>query len=247
MAKQKYYVVWTGKTPGLYTSWPEAERQVKGFPGARYKSFPTRAEAEAAYSKGASARPATRKAAAKKSGTAVAAGASAEVNIYCDGACDPNPGQAGTGIAIYRRGALAELWHGLYNPAGTNNTAELLGLHHALEFARAAIAEQLSVAIHCDSKYAIDCITSWAFGWKAKGWTRKGGEIKNLELIQQAHALYLEIASTVQVLHVRGHAGIEGNELADRMSMLAVERRETGLVRYTETLSTDELLAMRKG
>lgn len=247
MAKQKYYVVWTGKTPGIYTSWPEAERQVKGFPGARYKSFPTRSEAEAAYSQGASARAPSSKVVAKKPGKTAGADLTAAVNIYCDGACDPNPGQAGTGIAIYRQGALAELWYGLYNPAGTNNTAELLGLHHALEFARAAVAEQLSVAIHCDSKYAIDCITTWAFGWKAKGWTRKGGEIKNLELIQEAHALYLEIAGSVQVLHVQGHAGIEGNELADRMSMLAVERRETGLVRYDGTLSIPELLAMRKG
>lgn len=247
MAKQKYYVIWAGAIPGIYTSWPEAERQVKGFAGARYKSFMTKEEAETAYHQGAGAKPAARKPAAAKPARAVTTAAAAEVNIYCDGACDPNPGQAGTGIAVYRQGALAELWYGLYNPAGTNNTAELLGLHHALRFARQAIASQQSVAVHCDSKYAIDCITTWAFGWKAKGWTRKGGEIKNLALIQDAHALYLEMADSVQVLHVRGHAGIEGNELADRMSMLAVDRKEIELLQYDDTLTTAELLAMRNG
>lgn len=246
MAKQKYYVIWAGATPGIYTSWPEAERQVKGFAGARYKSFMTREEAETAYSRGPGAKPAARKPAAKPAKAASTAPA-AEVNIYCDGACDPNPGQAGTGIAIYRQGALTELWYGLYNPAGTNNTAELLGLHHALEFAKQAVASKLSVAVHCDSKYAIDCITTWAFGWKAKGWTRKGGEIKNLSLIQDAHALYLGMADSIQVLHVKGHAGIEGNELADRMSILAVDHKEAALLQYGGTLSTADLLAMRKG
>ncbi|MEQ9464447.1 MAG: RNase H family protein [Haliea sp.] len=116
-----------------------------------------------------------------------------------------------------------------------------------MEFAKAAIASGQTVAVHCDSKYAIDCVTKWAFGWKARDWTRKGGEIMNLALIQRAHALYLEIANDVQVLHVRGHAGIEGNELADRMSMLAVAEQQTALQPYTGALAPEALLAMRSG
>jgi len=46
MAAKKYYVVWVGQQPGIYTTWAEAERQVKGFPGAKFKSFPSQAEAE---------------------------------------------------------------------------------------------------------------------------------------------------------------------------------------------------------
>jgi len=49
MAVQKYYVVWQGKIPGIYTSWAEAERQIKGFPAAKFKSFKSKQEAEAAY------------------------------------------------------------------------------------------------------------------------------------------------------------------------------------------------------
>ena len=39
MAKQKYYVVWVGKKPGIYTDWKECERQIRNFDGAVYKSF----------------------------------------------------------------------------------------------------------------------------------------------------------------------------------------------------------------
>ena len=46
--KQKYYVVWQGKKPGIYTDWDECKEQVHGVVGAQYKSFDTMAEAEAA-------------------------------------------------------------------------------------------------------------------------------------------------------------------------------------------------------
>ena len=50
--KQKYYVVWHGKEPGVYTEWHQCERQVKGVEGARYKSFETLEAAERAYRDG---------------------------------------------------------------------------------------------------------------------------------------------------------------------------------------------------
>ena len=46
--KSKFYVVWVGLSPGIYRTWDECLQQVKGYPGARYKSFPTLAEAEQA-------------------------------------------------------------------------------------------------------------------------------------------------------------------------------------------------------
>lgn len=48
--QSKFYVVWQGHQPGVYASWAECERQVKGFPGGKFKSFPTRGEAERAFS-----------------------------------------------------------------------------------------------------------------------------------------------------------------------------------------------------
>ena len=48
MAKQKFYVVWEGVTPGVYTSLTDCQLQIKGYEGAKYKSFDTREEAERA-------------------------------------------------------------------------------------------------------------------------------------------------------------------------------------------------------
>lgn len=47
--KAKYYVVWNGKEPGVYTTWEECQKQVVGIPEALYKSFPSKAEAQKAF------------------------------------------------------------------------------------------------------------------------------------------------------------------------------------------------------
>lgn len=48
MGKQKFYVVWKGVNPGVYTSWTECQLQIKNYKGALFKSFDTREEAEQA-------------------------------------------------------------------------------------------------------------------------------------------------------------------------------------------------------
>lgn len=249
MASKKFYAVWAGHKPGIYTTWAEAEKQVKGYPNSGYKSFPTQTLAEDAYAQGIAAvasQPASKHEQADASSIATKT-PKPDVAIYCDGACDPNPGKAGTGIAVYKNEELDQLWYGLYNPTGTNNTAELLGLYHSLLLANSQVENGRSVTVYCDSKYSIDCVTKWAIGWKAKGWKKKGGEIKNLDIIKTAHSLYMDIAKKIQVKHVKGHAGVEGNELADRMSVVAIELQEPELHQYTESLSIPEILAMTRG
>lgn len=249
MAK-KFYVVWAGRQTGVFTDWATTQRHVHGFPAARFKSFESRAEAEEAFKAG------TPSSAGRRSAPAAAAVASEThvppadtdgVHIYCDGACDPNPGHAGSGIVVYHDGELIELWYGLYNPNGTNNTAELNALHHALLMAESNIAAGRSTRILCDSVYAINCISKWAHGWKARGWRKSGGEIKNLSIIQEAHAIYTRIAPQIQLNHVSAHVGTEGNELADRMAMYAVTQRDKGLCRYAGALDVRAILRMRAG
>jgi len=263
MAK-KFYVVWQGRETGIFTDWNTCKKQVDQFAGARYKSFKTSEEAEAAFH-GKSATPinkspkkhelpktssATKKASSQAVKTYTADEISAmliDTKIFTDGGCEPNPGEAGSGVAVYRNNAINELWYGLYNPKGTNNTAELNALNQALIMAENEIKKGQTVAIFCDSKYSIQCITQWAVNWKAKGWTKKGGEIKNLELIKEMFSLHQLLKDKVQVLHVNGHVGVEGNELADRMSMMAIEAKGTDFTRYREELDIHTILAMRAG
>ncbi len=251
----KFYVVWVGRETGVFTNWTDAKKQVDRFPQASYKSFMTREEAEAAYAAGRGTRLPGRKTQSRPTTTVKKQperGTSSKQNfdvvIYCDGGCDPNPGKAGSGVAVYRGGCLSELWYGLYNPKGTNNTAELNALHQSLLLAKEAIAQGQTVQIFCDSQYAINCVTVWAFSWKKKGWKRKtAGDIKNLELIQEAHALYVKIRTGALVSHVKAHIGIEGNELADRMSIFGIDQRNTDFCQYTETLDIQFILGFRTG
>ncbi|GAX62395.1 ribonuclease HI [Candidatus Scalindua japonica] len=262
---KKYYVVWVGRETGVFTSWAYTRKLIDKFPQAKYKSFKTRDEADTAYTTGRytygknmvkgeakastiKTQTAVKSAAAKPPDMPIASSKSFSVNIYCDGACDPNPGEAGSGLSVYRDGKLSELWYGLYNSQGTNNSAELNALHQALTIAKGEIENGKDVQILCDSRYAIDCITNWAFSWKKKGWKRKkDGDIKNLEIIQQAHELYNRIRNNVLVLHVQAHIGIEGNELADRMSVFGIDQQAQSFCRYSDIIDKQKILAFRTG
>lgn len=254
MAK-KYYVVWKGRQTGIFEDWASCNKQVHKFAGARFKSFKTKSEAEAAFSGNelTNEKAHRSKSSGKRKGGIPTYDAlqvdavASSIKIFTDGGCEPNPGDSGSGVAIYRDGQISELWYGLYNANGTNNTAELNALHQGLLVAQDELAKGRSVTVFCDSKYSIQSVTQWAFGWRYRGWTRKGGEVKNLEIIQRILPLYEAVQNEVDVLHVNGHVGIEGNELADRMSMLAIESQETEFARYLEDIDVPSILNLKSG
>jgi ribonuclease HI len=250
---QKFYVVWSGRQTGVFTDWATTQRAVDKFTGARFKSFPTRAAAEQAFGRGGDPSIPPKTASRKKAGTPGSERSAAhpsqhfDVSIYCDGACEPNPGHAGSGIVVYRAGQLAQLWYGLYHPMGTNNSAELNALYHALRMAEAEINTGNSVEVCSDSAYSINCIRTWAPNWEKKGWKKPGGEIRNLEIIQDCYAIYRRIKKELTLTHVAAHVGTEGNELADRMAMLGAQLKEKELRQYRDKMDIPTLLKMRAG
>ncbi|MDG1752073.1 MAG: ribonuclease H family protein [Thalassotalea sp.] len=260
MAK-KYYVVWKGAKTGVFDNWGTVQNVTAGRSDAQFMGFPSKEEAEAAFaetytkalmkrslSKGGSA-PSTNKASSTKQvNSSRNVSNDADINIYCDGACSPNPGKSGTGIAVYQQSTLSELWYGLYEANGTNNTAELNGMLEAFKLAKSFIADDKSVQVLSDSKYSIDAITKWATGLKNKGWKKADGQpIKNPELVQACYTLYQEIKSNVSINHVKGHANIEGNELSDRMAVLGRMKQEASFVKFTGSIDIKEILAMPSG
>ncbi|MGS0674441.1 ribonuclease H family protein [Shewanella sp. 0m-4] len=254
MAK-KYYVVWAGRETGIFTSWDYTKKLVDKFPQAKYKSFPSEAEAKAAFATAPSYGNGVKKTTSGAAKTKTAAKASldidlsrCDVSIFTDGGCEPNPGKAGSGVAVYHKAQLTELYYGLYNANGTNNSAELNALHQALLIAEKALKQGLTVQILSDSQYSINCITNWAYGWKTKGWKRKtAGDIKNLDIIQQSHALFDSLKDTLAIQHVAAHVGIEGNELADRMSIYAIDKKDPAFCRYPDPIVLSEILSLRAG
>jgi len=258
---KKYYVVWKGVTPGIYDSWTAAKSETDGRADAQFMGFPSKTEAEAAYqstyTKALMRRSMSKSPISSSSHTMANVNnanlninnSTADIKIYCDGACSPNPGKSGTGIAIYESVneniQLTSLWYGLYQANGTNNTAELNGLLKSFEIAQKYIAQNKKVQVLSDSRYSIDCITKWAKGWQAKGWTRgKGEEIKNLDLIKQCFSLYQPLKNQLTITHVKGHANIEGNELSDRMAVLARIERTSDFRQFTKTLDIETVLTM---
>ena len=133
--KQKYYVVWQGAKPGIYTSWETCQGQINGFPGARYKSFETKSEAEQAYLKPPAAFNRTGAAPGKTNASTIAGGRrkpypSLQNSICVDAACSGNPGD------LEYRGvdpaAKTQLFHVGPLAEGTNNIGEFLAIVHAL-------------------------------------------------------------------------------------------------------------------
>lgn len=250
MAKQKFYVVWAGKNTGIFNNWPEVQKSVIGHKGAKHKSFPTLAEAEAAFSEPPErAKPSSSPARVSKTSTSPAVNSTAlnplfDVHIFSDGGCDPNPGEAASGVAVYDSGALKYLYHGLYNPNGTNNTAELNALHQAMLIAERELKQGKSVQILSDSTYSVNSMTLWGEGWKRSGrLLGKGKVLANRELIAEMLELYTEIAEHINIVHVKAHIGIEGNELADRMCTLAIRGKVVNFEPF-ENLDIPALLAV---
>lgn len=123
--------------------------------------------------------------------------------FYTDGSCSPNPGPGG--FAVIESGLPVALGS---DKNSTNIRMEAMALISAMKLADGQPCE-----IHTDSEFWINVITKWAPGWEAKGWKKASGEIKNLDLVQEAYRLYSN--SQVRLIWVRAHVGTNGNELAD--------------------------------
>ena len=136
--------------------------------------------------------------------------------IYTDGACSGNPGPGGWGAILQYGGHELELSGG--EPDTTNNRMELLGVINALE----VLKEPCEVEVYTDSQYISNAINlGWLRSWKSKGWKRKGGLLKNIELWQRLDDLMA--AQRVKFFWVKGHADNRHN---NRCDALAVSQRD---------------------
>jgi ribonuclease HI len=117
--RKKFYAVWEGRRPGIYDNWEDASAQVHGFNGAKYKSFPTRAEAEAAFT----GQPAPPKPGPDRQGVILD-------SVAVDAACSGAPGPVEYRGVDLRTGE--ELFHAGPYAEGTSNVGEFLAIVHAL-------------------------------------------------------------------------------------------------------------------
>lgn len=171
--KNSFYVVWVGRTLGIYSDWDKCREQVSGFEGARYKGFETKEEAVCAYENGYES---SVKQTSKK---AVNPDLRPKETCVCvDAACSGNPGimeyqgvWCDNGDRIFREGPFRD---------ATNNIGEFLAIVHGLAWLK---KNKLPFPLYSDSRTAI----AWIRDRKAKSkLERTSKNAKVFELIQRA-------------------------------------------------------------
>lgn len=205
----KFYAVKKGYTIGVFNNWGECSKQVKGYPGAIYKSFLSKIEAERFINsdfenicqkniKNENKIPITK----------VFNNCNKKI-IYTDGSCKKSIG--GYAVVYNEEKTVTsqnlnnmEIYSGPvpYNPC-TNNIAELYAIKKALEH------YENNLTIMTDSEYSINVLTG------VKNYT------KNIELIDEIKSLLSN--KNIDFVHVRSHVGIYENEICDQEAKKIVD------------------------
>ena len=140
----------------------------------------------------------------------------AKVIMYTDGACRGNPGPGGWGVVLNYNGNRKTLRG--YAAETTNNRMELTAVIEGLR----ALNRACRIEVHTDSKYVMQGISEWIENWKRNGWkTAAKKPVKNDDLWRSLDAETRR--HDIDWRWVRGHSGVEGNELADQLANEAID------------------------
>lgn len=181
--KQKWYVVWKGKSPGIYTSWESCKAQIHGVEGAKYKSFKRKEEAEQAFNDSYKNHIGLAKTQTPQLFDSLSP--SYNPNSLCvDAACSGNPGQMEyQGVwTDSREPAFASPVY----PVGTNNIGEFLAIVEGVQY----LIEQgrTDAIIYTDSMTAL-------------AWVRNKAVKTTLERFPETENLWRKIDQALDYIH----------------------------------------------
>ena len=213
-----YYAVASGRTNGVFSTWDECNRSVKGYKNASYKKFDTKQQAEDFVANNGIVQ--------ETSTLSVElVDFEPDYHVYTDGACSKNGTRAASaGIGIF---------FGENDPRNvsekligkqTNNLAELTAIVKTHAIIRSDLLSGKKVAIFTDSEYAIKCVSTYGEKCYKQNWNV---DIPNKELVKTAYELYKDHSSNVRFIHVRAHTQKTdihsiGNDQADKLARLHV-------------------------
>lgn len=181
--KQKWYVVWEGHNPGIYTTWNACQQEIKNVPNAKYKSFKSREEAEIAFSSDPSFILSKKPQSQQMVRSIDTLPGIILPSISVDAACSGNPGlleyrgvDTKTGNEIFRMGPFHD---------GTNNVGEFLALVHGIAFQK---QQGTHLPIYSDSRTAM----AWVRNKKLKTTLARTQKNRTLFQLVDRALLWLE-------------------------------------------------------
>lgn len=147
-----------------------------------------------------------------------------KVDIFTDGGCSGNPGPGGWAFVVLSNGVVLSYASG-GDEQTTNNKMELTAVIRALETCQNLAIK--TVSISTDSQYVKNGITAWIYNWKKNGWkTASKDPVKNKELWVELDNLRSNFE--INWVWVKGHAGIEFNEMCDSLVRKEMEKFTKG-------------------
>lgn len=218
-----FYAVHKGILPGIYTSWTECQKQIKGYSGAIFKKFDNSIDAKQFVKYGKGTRPPT------TMDTFVHIETTSELEkptfVYTDGSC------YGNGSIISYGGSGGYFGeHDSRNFAvpitekrATNNIAELWAIVNVLDILEEEIRTQAPIHIYTDSEYSIKCFTSYGDKLNKNGWKSNNNKpIPNIEWIKKGY-YSVKRSRQIQFIHIDAHTGKKdihslSNEKADKLA-----------------------------
>lgn len=225
---KKVYAVANGKKTGLYFSWQECQKQVKGFPNAVFQGFADEQQAKnwlQQQKKVTNQAPLPQLVENNEPLAPPTLPETLDLVVWSDGGCRNHGNFAGGAVKANDVAAWAYLIYDgktmHQDTAGklgaTNNKMELLGLINALNYLKTTGATTKKILVVLDSKYVLDGICKgWLRRWEQNGWKTTTGAVKNKSQWQQLVVLLRQF-SAMQFRWTKGHANDWGNNYVDEL------------------------------
>ena len=152
--------------------------------------------------------------------------------VFTDGSCAGNGKfDAVGGIGIhFPNGELKDVSKIFNLDCCTNQRTELYAILTAIRYIKQNLGLNYQICIKTDSKYSIDCITKWVYGWIKNGWkTKNNTPVANKELIEIIHKYYENY--DIEFVHVDAHTGLDdadslANAIADKLATRATKKAQ---------------------